>query len=917
MLSISQKIESNFPEFLRESHPEFIQFVRHYYEFLEAGEYTVMNGEYFSAGDMITLPDTTQIKVYAVDGNRLFLPADKPIAIGSILTIGSDTTIVKDFRPNPVRSITDLLKYRNIDETVDRFFSSFKNEFMRTIPHKLANGIDERTVIKNITDLYRSKGNLQANELFFRMLLDDSVELYYPSADMIRASGGQWSQHETMTLRLNSSQLNGNTLYGSEGLTAALSNFIGQKISQVVGSDESPINARIEEAIFFEHDSEHYIKIILNSESLTGCFRPYAMCNVQGHDGYYTSFIIMPSFNGVDFDYTGQYNPDGYGISVTGMYNPAEVIIGSTGKGTLDSVIVIDDGDNYQYGSTITVNTNEGHATLNISGINPPIESEDGDDISFEDGTIYQSNKSGHKILIEDGTPDAVGSISDVTISNNKDLFDHVPLISTVNLNGIESAKLEFVTTSIGYLKSITIKDFGFISPIDNIDNIKVNCPVVFKLTDITGQFIEGEGITGGAGKSASLTKFIEYNSVMVFSVEDIDVGGFVNLKGGNEITGITSGAKATILNVETATGTPIISGVARSDGTHISSSSFISEYDKRVQDNFYYQNYAYVIKTSEAIDSWRDFHKNAIHPAGFNVFGEIAMTTRISAKSGVTFISETFTPELFSTFVDIFQSIVHRRGGHPSTGVKNQDPMTLSERYPSLRTIGDYDVTTKTSWHYNLCLHTGRHFQSSWEYIDKYKFVSFGAEGLTTSEVANDLPGHTRLLTPIGGTGSVIHPDNNYVIPTRSGYRIADLKDVKIEEFNHQKANNWIKKTNIALNSEIIILDREPTRLQTFISSRPKLEVLDLYKFMAPPYTAFNGVHNSPSINRVNIIGVGSASNDTITWTHPDFSTKGMNRQGYEIQQFNTTKISDMVDNLDRRHSIGIPSEITQATYP
>ncbi len=85
----------------------------------------------------------------------------------------------------------------------------------------------------------------------------------------------------------------------------------------------------------------------------------------------------------------------------------------------------------------------------------------------------------------------------------------------------------------------------------------------------------------------------------------------------------------------------------------------------------------------------------------------------------------------------------------------------------------------------------------------------------------------------------------------------------------------------------------------------------------MAPPYTAFNGVHNSPSINRVNIIGVGSASNDTITWTHPDFSTKGMNRQGYEIQQFNTTKISDMVDNLDRRHSIGIPSEITQATYP
>jgi hypothetical protein len=720
-----------------------------------------------------------------------------------------------------------------------------------------------------------------------------------------------------MTLRLNSSQLNGNTLYGSEGLTAALSNFIGQKISQIVGDDASPVNARIEEATFFEHDSEHYIKVILNSDSITGSFTPYETCKVQGHDGYYTSFFITPSFNGVDFDYTGQFNQYGYGISVTGMYNPAEVTIDSTGKGTVDSVIIIDEGNNYQYGSIINAHSNAGHVALKISGINPQIESEDGDDIAFEDSSIYQSNKPGHKVLIEDGTSGAVGSISDVVISKNKDLFEDVPLISAINLDGNETARLEFASSSIGYLKSIKIKDFGFISPTDNTDNIKINCPVVFKLIDITGDFIEGEGITGGPGKDADLTKFIEYNSVMIFAVEDIGVGGFKNLKSGDEITGITSGAKATILNVETATGTPIISGISRSDGIHISSSSFISEYDKRVQDNFYYQNYSYVIKTSEAIESWRDFHKNAIHPAGFNVFGEIAMTSRISAKAGVTFVSDTFTPELFSTFVDIFQSIVHRRGGHPSTGVKNQDPMTLSERYPSLRTIGDFDVTTKTSWHYNLCIHTGKHFQPSWEYIDKYKFVSFGAEGLSTSEVANDLPGQTRLQTPIGGTGSIIHPDNNYVLPSRAGYRIADLKDVRIEEFNYQKANNWIKKTNIALNSEIIILDREPTWIQTFVSTRSKLEVLDLYKFMAPPYPAFNGVHDSPSINRINIIGVGSASNDTTTWTHPDFSTKGMNRQGYEIQQFNTTKISDMVDNLDRRHNIGIPSEITQEPYP
>ena len=86
------------------------------------------------------------------------------------------------------------MEYADIDDTIDQFFDEFKEAFLNTIPKDLTAGVNERTILKNIKDLYRSKGTKLGHELFFRILLNEEATLSYPRTDMLRVSDGDWSE---------------------------------------------------------------------------------------------------------------------------------------------------------------------------------------------------------------------------------------------------------------------------------------------------------------------------------------------------------------------------------------------------------------------------------------------------------------------------------------------------------------------------------------------------------------------------------------------------------------------------------------------------------------------------------------------------------------------------------------------------
>ena len=242
---VSIQVKSQLPDFVQGENPNFIAFMKAYYEFMESAElqltslgsvdsvlleaqpvgaaatysnYVLLQNpsEYrqeinsviledapngaFVNGEIITgITSRATATVQAEDiqaGSRLFISAQSSFIIGETVTgaTSNATGVVSNYTANPVQNIQQLMEYADIDDTIDQFFDEFKEAFLKTIPKKLTAGVNERNLLKNIKDLYRAKGTRKGHELFFRILLNEDPILYYPRQDMLRVSDGKWSE---------------------------------------------------------------------------------------------------------------------------------------------------------------------------------------------------------------------------------------------------------------------------------------------------------------------------------------------------------------------------------------------------------------------------------------------------------------------------------------------------------------------------------------------------------------------------------------------------------------------------------------------------------------------------------------------------------------------------------------------------
>ena len=126
---ISPFIQQQFPSFYKSEGPNFIAFVRAYYEWLEQSQQALGHAR-------------------------------------------------------------SLLDYRDVDTTAEQFIKYFKSELMLGLPENLV--ADKRLLLKHITDLYKSKGSKRAYELLFRMLYGEDVELFYPGEYVFKPSDNTW-----------------------------------------------------------------------------------------------------------------------------------------------------------------------------------------------------------------------------------------------------------------------------------------------------------------------------------------------------------------------------------------------------------------------------------------------------------------------------------------------------------------------------------------------------------------------------------------------------------------------------------------------------------------------------------------------------------------------------------------------------
>ncbi len=245
---ISTLISSQLPDFVVDDHPQFVQFLKTYYQFMESAMLQVtsientdgitlenetgtksnllLDGSKISSertqldqGDKIIFEDSSYgkftvgetitgftskatAKVLAEDlsNGKIFITIQDKFDKDEVIT-GNDSgarAVINNYRPNPVANIQQLTNFRDPDGVISNFLSKFRDEFLKTIPEKLANGLDKRNLIKNIKSMYRLKGTNAGHELFFRILFNQVSETFYPREQMLRVSDGQWDSQKVI-----------------------------------------------------------------------------------------------------------------------------------------------------------------------------------------------------------------------------------------------------------------------------------------------------------------------------------------------------------------------------------------------------------------------------------------------------------------------------------------------------------------------------------------------------------------------------------------------------------------------------------------------------------------------------------------------------------------------------------------------
>jgi hypothetical protein len=96
--------------------------------------------------------------------------------------------------------IQNSRKYSDIDLTVDSFIDYFIKQYIDTIPKEIL--VNKKLLIKNIKDLYNTKGSKKSFDLLFRILFNKSIEVFYPSTQILKASDGKWKQKTSFFMQI-------------------------------------------------------------------------------------------------------------------------------------------------------------------------------------------------------------------------------------------------------------------------------------------------------------------------------------------------------------------------------------------------------------------------------------------------------------------------------------------------------------------------------------------------------------------------------------------------------------------------------------------------------------------------------------------------------------------------------------------
>ena len=730
---ISNLINSQAPEFVVSDHPKFLEFVKSYFTFMESAEVSVTSVQstdgiqleseintdtstllldasrldtdrtQLDANDKVILESSTYgkftrgetitgqtSKATAVilkedlDNGKLYITAQNKFIDGEEIVGASSnaTAVLNDYRPNPVNTIQDLLKFRDPDKVIANFLTKFRNEFLNTIPEKLNADIDKRKLIKNIKSVYRAKGTSRGHEIFFRMLFGLPSETIYPRENMLRVSDGKWTTNKIIRAI---------AFFGSD-----TSKLIGRTIT----GQSSGATAFVEAVSKFQIGANEITEFTLAGYTITGTFQTGE--EVRGTESDSASSFIKATTSGIpgtiSITNDGFLSDENDSVPVTGGGTGSIIQVNAIGNSGITDFIIDDAGTGYEIGDNLVfnnANTSGGNASAEVSVVNGGITPEDStstteDHIILEDETVRGDNYTGNKIVQESGT--GSNDITDIRLITSGSNYTTLPIVTVNSRNELGSgAKILANGDNIGRVLGLKIVEPGaeyHQSP----SPPTLDIPGAMILKDITGTFVADQGMTSLDSSSSTITATsTSFNSTLQILKFKSSSGIF---QAGRTIT-LANGATATIAKVQQSTATTTVTAVGDTNGAFINEDGHISDDAMRIQDSLYYQDFSYVIKVGRAINDWRDSFKKTMHTSGFYFTGQVNIENRISAQISqpvdgqISGISES---PIFGVISQLFSTIFGRRLGTTDDGT--------SQRANALQGV-DPDFDDSTSEHF------------------------------------------------------------------------------------------------------------------------------------------------------------------------------------------------------------------------
>jgi len=465
---------------------------------------------------------------------------------------------------NLTDALKNNLKNQDIDTTLDRYVEWFKREVMDAIPDDIR--VDKRFLIKHIRDLYTSKGSPASFRLLFRILYNEEIDLYWPSEDILRTSDGRYEVPRS--IRVSEPVVGNPDLL--EGLfVTGITSGATAKVESISRTNELGVDVR-----------EMFLS------NISGTFVDNEKIRNDANTVQATIINTIGPLSGLTIIEGGAGHEKGDQVVITGASGTGAIgTVTETNNLSAINFRLVRGGHGYRANSVITVGGPGLGATFEITSITNT------ESIAIDTDKISALKN----VRLENGVTFVTGGSNTATVSAN---------LASANISSLIGSALAYANITVGSIGSISTvtSGYGFVSiPSVTIEDLDVS---VLQIP-----------ATGGGFKGRNAVVVANNGAGAIANVVITTPGAAYNRLGTLTLTNSRSGTTA-------ASARPRVSGVITYPGRYTDTKGFLS-WNNRLQDNYYYQEFSYVIRSDNFTNTYRDLVRTIIHPAGTKMFGD------------------------------------------------------------------------------------------------------------------------------------------------------------------------------------------------------------------------------------------------------------------------------------------------------